>query len=189
MEAFIRIARDDYGITTILPEQITDFMVEDCLDLSPYIIEEIFDRLLNNPVDAGLKPMAHCVEVLTELSRVAALTFITARPAKDPVAHWLEKNFGAEIFAKTRLIATGEHDTKGFYIKELGLKYFVDDRAQTCMDLALDNIVPIVYSQPWNRGRHNLASVDNWPAIRQLCQSPQPISLHVETRASRGLPA
>ncbi len=168
MEAFIRLARDDYGIATILPEHITDFMVEDCLDIEPDIVDAIFARLLNEPLQAGLTPMAHAVQVLTEFADSAPLTFITARPARAPIEEWLITNLGRDIYKKTRLIATGEHDSKAEYIKEMGLKYFIDDRAQTCILLEQEDIIPIVYNQPWNAGRHNLASVDNWLAIRDM---------------------
>jgi hypothetical protein len=33
---------------------------------------------------------------------------------------------------------------------------------------------PIVFSQPWNRGRHELPEVDNWLAIRALCLPRDP---------------
>lgn len=168
MEAFIRLARDDYGIDTILPEHITDFMVEDCLDVDPLVIEVIFERLLNAPLEAGLKPMPHSVMILQEFSRRAPLTFITARPAKKPIEQWLTANLGADIYQKTRLIATADHDSKADYIKDIGLKYFVDDRAQTCIMLEQEDITPIVYIQPWNKGRHQLQSVANWLAIRDL---------------------
>ncbi len=81
MEAFIRMARVDYG-EKIHPEEITDFMVEECLDLDPEIIEKIFSRLLSDPIAAGLKPMTGAVETIRDLSRTAPVTFITARP--DP---------------------------------------------------------------------------------------------------------
>ncbi|MBU0483680.1 MAG: hypothetical protein KKB30_04105 [Proteobacteria bacterium] len=172
MEAFIRLAHEDYGIENITPSDITEFLAEDCLTIDPYIIEEIFNRLLTSPLEAGLKPMAGSMVVLKKLSQKAPLTFITARPQKDPIAQWLEANLGPEIFGACRLIATGEHDSKGEYIKNMGLKYFVDDRAQTCILLGKQDIIPIVFSQPWNQGKHNLTSVENWQAIHEMCQIP-----------------
>ncbi|MCK5228099.1 MAG: hypothetical protein KAK02_07820, partial [Desulfobulbaceae bacterium] len=49
------------------------------------------------------------------------------------------------------------------------LKYFVDDRAQTCIMLDQEGITPYVFSQPWNRGRHELETVKDWRGIRALC--------------------
>ena len=66
MEAFIRLAREDHGVDSISPEDITDFEVEDCLEMDPAVMENIFVRLMVEPVAAGLRPMAHAVDVLQE---------------------------------------------------------------------------------------------------------------------------
>ncbi|NTV12863.1 MAG: hypothetical protein HGA96_02845 [Desulfobulbaceae bacterium] len=168
-EAFIRLAAEDYAIK-IRPDELTDFMVEECLTVSPQIIGEIFDRLLNNPLEIGLKPIPLAISVLRELAQEAHLTFITARPNPEPITAWLENHLGAAAFSKTRIVATGDHDGKAPHIRRFGLNYFIDDRHLTCSQLASEpDITPIVYSQPWNRGRHTLNSVESWPEIRLLC--------------------
>lgn len=168
-EAFIRLAQESYSIT-VRPEELTDFTVEDCLAMPPELIAEIFERLLNAPLEIGLKPTQDSVTVLRELAKVGPLTFITARPDPEPIAAWLEKHLGQKTFSPARLIATGNHDGKAVYIKQLGLNYFIDDRHLTCDQLASEpGITPIVYSQPWNRGRHTHSSVENWADIRKLC--------------------
>jgi hypothetical protein len=169
MEAFIRLARCDYGVDTIVPDDITAFEVEACLDLQPHIVDDIFRRLLGAPLESGLRPMEHAVEVLLEFAGQAPLTFITARPDHGPIADWLRYFLGDAIFANARLVAMGDHDDKGRYIRELGLTHFIDDRAETCVNLAAQGITALVFEQPWNRGRHELATVDNWLAIRDLC--------------------
>ena len=168
--AFLQLAKTQYGINTFTLEDITAFDVIDCLPIDPVIIEAIFDRLMKDPIDADLQPMTGAVSVLTELSTKAPLTFITARPLKGPIEEWLESILGAKIFNNTRLVAMGDHNGKPSFIKKLGLKYFVDDRAETCVDLAKhDGIQPFVYSQPWNEGRHNLPKVKSWKCIKNLC--------------------
>lgn len=168
-EAFIRMAAEDYGIA-IHPEELTDFLVEECLTCSPKIIAEIFDRLLKTPLEVNLQPIPHAITVLQELAQEAPLTFITARPDPEPISAWLESHLGAAVFAQTRIVATGDHDTKAPHIRRFGLRYFVDDRHLTCNRLASEpDITPIVYSQPWNRGRHTLNSVESWHEIRTLC--------------------
>jgi len=167
MEAFIRLARDDYGINSISPEDITDFEVEDCLDMESSVVNEIFIRLMEEPVASGLRPMNHAVTVLLEFSKFGPLTFVTARPQKAPIEKWLKKNL-YPASDKIRLTAVGEHDNKADAIEDMGLEYFVDDRAETCIYLQDKGIVPFVYSQPWNRGRHDLQTVGNWLEIRAL---------------------
>lgn len=168
-EAFIRLAREDYSIT-VHPENITDFAVEDCLPIPPEIIAEIFARLVNTPLAIDLRPTEGSMAVLRKLAEGSPLTFITARPDPGPIAAWLETHLGREAYSPARVVATGDHNGKTAHIRRLGLNYFIDDRHLTCNLLAAEpDITPIVYSQPWNRGRHLLASVENWAEIRQLC--------------------
>jgi len=175
MEAFIRMARTEYG-AKIRPEEITEFQVEDCLDLDPSIVEEIFSRLLEEPIACGLRLMRHARQVLTEFADHGALTFITARSQKKPIARWLKKELGPQVYNQVRLVATGEHDNKATHIKELGLAFFVDDRAQTCLQLAQEEgIQPIVYRQAWNQGKHDLPEVEDWRTIYTLCHGKEPV--------------
>jgi hypothetical protein len=166
MEAFSRLAMADYGIL-VRSEDITSFAVEQCLDVSPRIVEEIFSRLLLAPLENNLKPMPHAVTVLTDIAACAPLTFITARPDREPVDRWLAHIFPADVYAKSRLVAMGNHDGKAAYVRELGLQYFVDDRLETCVELAEAGISPIVFAHPWNRGRHSFPSIDSWLGIKQ----------------------
>jgi hypothetical protein len=171
MEAFIRLADEDYAIK-VSPLEITDFMVEDCLDIDQEVVDDIFTRLVRDPLGVGLKPMTDAIIVLEELAEDAPLTFITARPDVKPVAEWLDCYLSNKTFAKVRLIATGDHDGKADHIRKMGLTHFVDDRAVTGNLLAREkDITPIIYDQPWNLGQHTLDSVDNWQAIKKMCGS------------------
>jgi len=167
--AFIRLAGDEYGFPGINRTDITAFMVEDCLDMDPELVDTIFARLLSDPIDNGLAPMPHAVRVLNELAARAPLTFITARPQRKPIEDWLRSHLAPAASRTMRLVATGEHDGKGDHIKDLGLHYFIDDRAETCVRLAEEGLSPYVFNQPWNQGRHQLPTVEDWLAIRQLC--------------------
>ena len=167
--AFIRIANEEYGINSISLDDITSFEVIDCLDVDQGIIEEIFIRLLDDPLTAGLQPMEDAIPVLHRFADEAPLTFITARPHEKPIARWLKHYLQPATFEKIRLVAMGVHDNKTAYIKDLGLKYFVDDRLQTCKMQANEGITPLVYNQPWNKNGHDLPTVNDWQAIHSLC--------------------
>ncbi|MBU0674404.1 MAG: hypothetical protein KJ950_07165 [Proteobacteria bacterium] len=171
MEAFIRIAADQYNLT-VPPHQLTEFMAEDCLDMDPAIIEEIFHTLLHHPLAAQLRPMPGAITVLTEFSQTTRLTFITARPDPDPIAEWLEHHLGSQVYSRCRLIATGDHNAKAPHIRSMDLRYFIDDRVETCHLLAEEpDITPIVFDQPWNNGRHQLQLVHDWQHIRTICRA------------------
>lgn len=169
MEAFIRLAGEDHAIK-VNPNEITDFLVEKCLDIDQVIVDKIFSRLLNEPLDADLKPMTGSVAVLERLAENAPLTFVTARPNLDPIAEWLEYYLHDDICRDARLVTSGDHDRKTIHIKALGLKYFVDDRHETCNMLIHEkDITPIVYNQPWNMGKHQHPCVEDWQSIDRIC--------------------
>lgn len=169
VEAFFRLAKERHGIEGFTAAQITEFDVAKCLPIPAEIIDTIFAALLENPLDADLRPMPDSVAVLTALSRFAPLTFITARPLRQPIAEWLKQVLGPVTFSRVRLVAMGDHDNKAAHLKDLGLRYFIDDRAETCLGLKEQGFSPIVFNQPWNRGRHQLPSVSSWREIEELC--------------------
>ena len=168
-EAFIRLSCEEYGYCSFTPEDITNFDVEQCLDIDLNIVEAVFTRILLNSVETGLKPMPGAVEVLDELTRHAVITVVTARSDPEPVYDWLVSVLPAEVWQRINIVAMGDHNDKVRYIIDHGLECFIDDRAETCRQLDLAGINPIVFSQPWNRGRHLFNSVDNWQQIRALC--------------------
>ncbi len=169
VEAFIRIACEQYAHCDIRPEDITDFSVEQCLAMDAGTAESIFLAILRDSVGTGLLPMPGAVEVLGELTEQTTVTIITARPDADPVHHWLQTLFPPSVWRRLRVVAMGDHDDKARYIKMSGLSAFVDDRAETCLQLNRAGIHSIVFSQPWNRNRHTLPMVQSWEEIRTLC--------------------
>lgn len=169
VEAFIRLACEQYAHCDIRPEDITHFSVEQCLPMETEVVESIFLQILRDSVGTGLQPMPGAIEVLSELSRQATVTIITARPEAEPVHHWLQTVFPTPIYRRIRVIAMGDHNDKARHIRMSGLSTFIDDRAETCVELRRAGIHSIVYSQPWNRDRHTLPAVRNWEEIRALC--------------------
>ena len=164
-EAFIRLACEEHAFCSFTLKDITSFQVEDCLDIPIPVVETIFDAILRNSLATGLQPMKGAVEVITEMTASAPVTIITARSLHQPVEDWLQHFFPAQVCTKIRLVAMGRHDDKARYIHEHKLRYFVDDRAETCLQLADAAITPLVFSQPWNQGKHDLQSVGSWQEI------------------------
>lgn len=167
--AFIQIASEEYGLSSLSLKDITYYDVVDCLDVDREIIDEIFTRLHDEPLSSGIQPMEDAINVLHKYAEHAPLTFVTARPEKKPIDLWLKHFLRPAAYEKMRLVAMGVHDNKTPYIKDLGLKYFVDDRLQTCQKLAQEGITPLVYNQPWNTNGHHLQTVADWQAIHDLC--------------------
>ena len=167
-ETFLRLACFRYGYCSFTCEDITNFELEDCIPIPRDLVDKIFTEILTNSLATELKPMKGAVETLTLLAQKSTVTVITARPLLPPVLDWIDVFFPAETREAIKVIATGDHNDKVRHIHEHGLKYFVDDRAETCMQLASADIIPLVFSQPWNQNRHNLQSVENWADIQDL---------------------
>ncbi len=165
---FIRLACEEHNYCSFTLEDITSFHVENCLDMPLSLVDRIFADILEDSLATGLLPMPGAIEVITELASAAPVTIITARPLRQPAKDWLDAIFPGDIRSAITLIAMGDHNDKARYIHEQGLRYFVDDRAETCRQLAAENITPLVFSHPWNRDRHDLQSVANWQEIRSL---------------------
>jgi hypothetical protein len=164
-EAFIRLACEEHAFCSFTLKDITTFQVEDCLDIPVRLVEGIFEAILRDSLATGLQPMPGAVEVITKMTASAPVTIITARSLQQPVEEWLEHFFPAAVCTHIRLVAMGRHDDKARYIHEHQLRYFVDDRAETCLQLADVAITPLVFSQPWNQGDHGLLSVASWQEI------------------------
>ncbi|OQX14291.1 MAG: hypothetical protein BWK76_14945 [Desulfobulbaceae bacterium A2] len=169
-EAFLRLACEEYGECGFRLEDITSFEVEGCLSMAPARISAVFNRILHDSVGVGLRPMPGVVEALVDLSLRARVTVITARPEPEPVRRWLAEHLPARVCRRIQLIAMGAHDDKARHIRAAGLLHFIDDRAETCLQLAREGLAPIVFHQPWNRGRHQLPEVGSWHEIRALWQ-------------------
>lgn len=167
-EAFIRLACSDYGYCNFGVEDITRFEVENCLPIPTDIVLRIFTDILNDSIATDLRPMPGAVEGITKLASATTFTIITARLLARPVYDWLDRFFPATVVTNIRVIATGDHGDKFRHIDAEGLRYFIDDRAETCKELMEKNISSYVYSQPWNINRHNLPTVADWSDIMNL---------------------
>ena len=168
-EAFIRLACDDHNICGLKMEDITSFEVDKCLDVNEEIVEAIFLSILKDSVGTGMLPMPGSVDVITEFADLADLTVITARPFGGPVYDWLQTVLPESTLPKISVVAMGDHDDKLRYIREHNIRYFIDDRIDTCLQLHEAGIGSFVFSQPWNRNGHQLPTVNSWQEIRALC--------------------
>ena len=172
-EAFIRLACTRYNDCDVELEQLSSFQVDQCLDLPLPIIERIFDDILEDSIATELKPFSGAVESLQRLSSHGRVTIITARPALEPVREWLKLHLGDQSDGAVRLVSSGNHNDKERYIRQNNIRYFIDDRAATCMQLAEAGLKPLVFSQPWNRNQHNLPTVSSWREIIELLDVPE----------------
>jgi uncharacterized HAD superfamily protein len=169
MTPFLALVRERYNQGHHLRyHHITTFMLSECLDLPPRIIDEIIRELIDRPHELPVEPFPHAVPVLTRLAQETPLLFVTARDRRQPIEHWLHRHLAPVPPAAIRVLATGDPDAKIHYLKDHHIEYFVEDRLETCLQLADHGINPIVFAQPWNRLPHPFLEVADWPALASL---------------------
>jgi hypothetical protein len=167
MGLFLEIARTDYGINHIEYGDINQYFLEDCLDIEPEIIKAIINRILEGDFETELEPVEGAVEVLSDIAKAGQLLFVTARPTLSPIKSWVEEMLPHEA-GGVEVIATGTFEGKADVLKARGVRYFVEDYLELCFMLRAHDIVPILFSQPWNRSPHPFHEVSTWDEIRSL---------------------
>jgi uncharacterized HAD superfamily protein len=115
-----------------------------------------------------IPPVADAPEVLMELAGVAPLRFITARLHPEPITQWLFSVLPRVPRERITVIASGAPETKLDILSGLEIRYFVDDRIETCRRLKEAGIEPFLFDQPWNRNEpaDGFIRVANWIQLK-----------------------
>jgi uncharacterized HAD superfamily protein len=168
---FVAKAQQDYGYRFEY-EDIIEYDFMKVLDMDAQASDAIIQTLLDHPLESGLLPISGAVEVLTRLSLLAPLHFVTARLEKKPILDWVEHQLQEVDRNQIRLEVTGVHTEKIPVLLEKGFKYFVEDRLETCPLLEENGITPILFEQPWNRKPHPYRVVRDWAELSMLIDWP-----------------
>jgi uncharacterized protein len=168
MSTFIAVANERYNINHIRYDDIVEFDLVRCLRMDEAIVWEIIDLLLNRPEELTIAPFPDAVPVLTRLAQEQPLLFVTARDKAEPIFAWLTQNLPEVPPADIRIIATGDPEAKLEYLQAHGIEYFVEDRLETCFQLARHGIQPLLYDQPWNRRPHTFPVIYHWQDLASL---------------------
>jgi uncharacterized HAD superfamily protein len=164
-----KVAREEYGLE-IRSDQFTEFRLETCLPYDPEFIEKWVDRALDPQWTARMEPYPDAVEVLTVLAKRQPLIFVTARSERGPILDWLRgclRNVPAERIC---VEAVGGDGCKLPALRRWAVSHFVEDRLETCHVISHGGILPLVFEQPWNAGRHEYPAVRNWREIDEWIQ-------------------
>jgi uncharacterized protein len=165
--SFVLLAERDYGLK-IHYEDITEYEFWKCLDIGEEKALAIIRRLIDDPIEVGIKPVKGAPDVLARLLKSAPLTFVTARPEADSILRWMTEVMGFPNDNGIILEATGDHERKASFLVRHNVKYFVEDRLETCYLLNDASIVPILFDQPWNRKPSVFKRVKTWEDIAGL---------------------
>jgi len=167
--AFVHTARKSYGVE-IDYEAITDYDFKKVIDMDDAASDAIIERILEDPLGIGIRPIPGAVEVLRRLSAFGPLCLVTARSNRDAIMAWIQQTMRFSNGDDLRLEATGTHEEKLPVLLEHGIRYFVEDRLDTCYLIQQSPVTPIVFQQPWNRQVHPFLSVESWDDIDDLVQ-------------------
>jgi uncharacterized HAD superfamily protein len=168
MTTFLDMAQERYGPHPFSYEDITTFYLEDCLGFDPSMVAALIRELIDRPHELPVEPFPQAVPVLSRLSEEVPLVFVTARDRSGPIQLWLNRTLAPVPSRSIWVMATGDPDTKLHYLRAHAIQYFVEDRLETCFDLARKGITPIVFAQPWNRKPHPFLEVSGWPELAKL---------------------
>jgi hypothetical protein len=162
-----RVAREIYQVP-VSRFQFTDFRLEECLPFDPGFIAEWISRALDPYWTEQMAPYEGAVETLTEIARERPLLFVTARAEMEPVRGWLMRQLPEVSADRIEVCAVGPSGSKLPVLLERRITHFVEDRVETCDLLWRQGIMPVVFEQPWNVGRHEYRFVRDWYEIRDL---------------------
>lgn len=168
MGLFVEMVRNEYGRTDISLDDITDYDLRNCLDVSLEILVDIGSKIMSPNCADYLRPMKGAIEVLNGF-KDEKLLIITARPEKEPVEAWIETYLDIERDS-FEVIATGDYNAKAEELKKHEKKYLVEDRIETCFYLKEQGFEPIVFVQPWNRVENDFPEVNSWEELSKLME-------------------
>lgn len=162
-----RVAWEEFGLR-VSSKQFTDFHLDRCLPFDKEFIIRWISRALEPEWTLRMEPYPEAVDVLKGLALRQPLLFVTARPEKTVIREWLVRRLHCVAQERIKIEAVGAFNTKVPVLKEWGVTHFVEDRLETCVLLAENGIVPVVFEQPWNSGRHSFPRVKDWRELKRL---------------------
>ncbi|OPX41731.1 MAG: hypothetical protein B1H13_00610 [Desulfobacteraceae bacterium 4484_190.3] len=141
---FVETARNQYHVQ-VAYEDITEYDFRKVIDIDMEIARDIIQRILDQPIQMGIMPMEGAVEVLNLLAGEGPILLVTARPGRPAIYEWVVEHLKGIDHDLICVEATGTHEEKIPILVRQGIKYFVEDRLDTCYLLASANVTPIVF--------------------------------------------
>jgi hypothetical protein len=100
------------------------------------------------------------------------ILMVTARPDPGPIEAWMNELLDGQHH-RARIVATGSFEAKTDVLLENGIKWFVEDRLETCHLLKTAGIEPMSFSgSPGTRNAHDYLQVESWQELEQRIAFP-----------------
>jgi len=169
MAVFVRLAHEKYGLTRLSKQDMLCYNLYECLDLGKEIIDDLIDLTLDEENTKTIPPVQCAPEVLTQFAATAPLLFVTARTRAESITQWIYTILPHVPPEKITVIASGAPEAKLDILNELKIRYFVEDRADTCRHLKQAGIEPFMFDQPWNRKEpaDGFIRIRNWMQLKE----------------------
>jgi hypothetical protein len=167
---FAAVAAAEFGITGLDFDSVKNYTELDKeLGLSRETIFKIVQTMLFGPWAMRLEPYPGAAELLSRWGQTHRLLFVTARPDGSPVEAWIRNLLAGLPPERIEVLLVDDPDHKANLLVEHGIAAFVEDRLDTCCQLAAKtNVRPIIFDQPWNRHWHPFEVVKSWAEIETL---------------------
>lgn len=175
MSLFVRLAHERFGLTHLTKDHISCYDLRKCLDMEPEVLKELICLTLDDEHTLQVPPMPGAAAVLTHLAAQGPLRFVTARIWPESITQWLHNTLSDVPADSIQVIATGAPEAKLAILAEMGIRYFVEDRLETCHHLAQNGLQPLLFDQPWNRTEDpsgNFPRIRSWEQLRQWVLPP-----------------
>ena len=151
MAVFVRLARERYGLTHLSKDDLRCYELHECLDMEREVLNDLICLTLDDEHTLQVPAMEGAPEVLTKLAQHGPLRFVTARIWPESITEWLHRTLDQVPTDQIQVIATGAPEAKRQVLHDLDIRYFLEDRLETCRQLARNGIQPFLFDQPWNR--------------------------------------
>jgi len=168
MGLFFKVVQKRFQINEFSSTDITEYDLEKVLHISPEIINAVINEIVTIPTIMDMEPYDGAIEILYKIGKKTVIHFVTARSDEKPITLWLQNLLPGLSAEQINVCATGNYDGKLQYLNDLNIKYFVEDRLETCDLISQNGITPIVFEQPWNNRSHPYQSVTNWNELGLL---------------------
>jgi 5'(3')-deoxyribonucleotidase len=167
MQIFVKLAQQRYGLIDLRKEHLYCYDLHECVPANPEVVNDLICLTLDDEHTLQVPPIPGAPEVLTELAQWGPLRFVTARLWPESIIKWLYQTLPRVPEEQIQVIATGDPASKLKILQELQVRYFVEDRLETCEILSQDGIQPLLFDQPWNRGVHSFPRIESWAQLRR----------------------
>jgi 5'(3')-deoxyribonucleotidase len=172
MHLFLDILEAHHDIHSVRYADITAYRLDHCLDLDMAVLEDAVGRILDGRYQAVLKPIPGAGQVLRRIGEATGrILMVTARPDATLIESWMRQLLNGQM-ACSQIVATGCYDEKAQVLLDNGVKWFVEDRLETCHLVKAVGIEPVVFKQPWNQQAHDYLEVASWQELARRIAFP-----------------